>query len=134
MTTHPHKSQQRHRCRNPHCRGKLKEPTDNARRAFCTQTCHAVFYRSRCVVCEEKFRRKNEKQHVCGRYDCKKELRRFPNAYVLLSTRGSANVIGPAKKADKSGLKTCTKSLPGWQWVKLPGAHDDWQLLGVGAR
>ena len=72
----------RHSCR--HCRIKLAEPTENLRRAFCARGCYRSFFRSRCVVCEETFRRKTEWQKTCIRKACKAELRRFPLAYSWL--------------------------------------------------
>jgi hypothetical protein len=46
---------QRHYCRNPKCRSRLKEPVEHPRDAFCARGCSAGFYRTRCRVCEEKF-------------------------------------------------------------------------------
>src|SRR5262249_1595742 len=69
----------RHQCRQ--CRTKLKEPTENLRRAFCIRGCFNSFYRSRCRVCECKITRKSERQKVCFGTECKRELRRFPEAY-----------------------------------------------------
>lgn len=69
----------RHYCRQ--CRSKLSEPTDNPRRGFCLRHCFRTFYRSKCVVCEKPFRRKNEQQRTCIDVRCKAELRRFPEAY-----------------------------------------------------
>jgi hypothetical protein len=54
----------RHYCRNTHCRAKLATPVDNERHAFCTSGCHAIFYRHRCLVCEEAMRRKSEHQRL----------------------------------------------------------------------
>jgi hypothetical protein len=71
----------RHRCRNPHCRSKLKAPVENEHHAFCSKTCHAVFYRNRCQVCEEPIQRKTERQTTCFSHKCKSERRRFPAAY-----------------------------------------------------
>ena len=71
----------RHMCRNPHCRSKLPVPVENEHHAFCTRGCHAVFYRTRCQVCEESIRRKNERQLTCFGHKCKSERRRFPDAY-----------------------------------------------------
>ena len=44
----------RHYCRNTHCRAKLAAPVDNEHHAFCTSGCHAIFYRHRCLVCENR--------------------------------------------------------------------------------
>ena len=43
----------RHYCRNTHCRAKLAAPVDNEHHAFCTSGCYAIFYRHRCLVCED---------------------------------------------------------------------------------
>src|SRR5262249_44268854 len=73
---------QRHRCRNPKCRAKLTRPVENEHHAFCTRGCHKRFYRSRCLVCEEPFRRKNERQRFgSGHKVCQTEYRRFPHVY-----------------------------------------------------
>jgi hypothetical protein len=79
----------RHQCRK--CRTKLNEPTDNPRRAFCCRGCFNSFYRSRCVVCEGSFRRKNEQQRTCVDVGCKAEIRRFPLAYSWPEKRETGN-------------------------------------------
>src|SRR5271169_5561719 len=61
----------RQMCRNPKCRSKLKEPASNLTDAFCVRGCSTGFYRTRCRVCEEKFERKNDREHVCGRRKCR---------------------------------------------------------------
>lgn len=65
----------RHFCRNPKCRSKLPEPVEGARRAFCTKGCFTSYYRSRCLVCEQPFKRKRENQYVCSRPACKPAFR-----------------------------------------------------------
>ena len=50
----------RHYCRNTHCRAKLAAPVDNEHHAFCKSGCHAIFYRHRCLVCEDSLRRKRD--------------------------------------------------------------------------
>jgi len=52
----------RHYCRNTHCRAKLAASVDNEHHAFCTSGCHAIFYRHRCLVCEDAMRRKRDDQ------------------------------------------------------------------------
>jgi hypothetical protein len=72
----------RHYCRNPRCRMKLKAPVENERHAFCCTGCYTQFYRSRCLVCEERLRRKNEQQRFgSGHAICRNEYRRFPHVY-----------------------------------------------------
>jgi hypothetical protein len=46
----------RHRCRNPHCRSKLREPVENEHHAFCCRGCYDNFYFTRCRVCEKPLR------------------------------------------------------------------------------
>jgi hypothetical protein len=83
----------RHRCRNPHCRSKLKEPVANPRDAFCARGCYESFHLRRCRVCEKpleaKYRKvkpKNDGGHIryvkvesssptCGATDCKRRWR-----------------------------------------------------------
>jgi hypothetical protein len=112
-----------HCCRNPHCRAKLSEPTDYPHHAFCCRGCHASFYRSRCLVCEEPMRRKNERQRVgSGHKRCSKEYRRFPGAYEHLGYYPSQDVIDPLKNPANTGSKTAPlpdrpASCPaGWSW------------------
>src|SRR6516165_1675905 len=74
----------RKRCRNPRCRSKLPTPVENEHHAFCTPGCHTSFYRSRCLVCEEPIRRKNERQRFgSGHKTCEQEYRCFPHVYDL---------------------------------------------------
>jgi hypothetical protein len=65
----------RQRCRNPHCRSKLPAPVANQRNAFCCRGCHAAFYHSRCLICEEVMARKSGNQKVCGRRECRSTLK-----------------------------------------------------------
>ena len=69
-------SELRHRCRNRQCRSRLKEATDNPRRAFCTRFCFDSFYRKRCRVCERDIdtdpqtgrrRQRLDQRKFCGR-------------------------------------------------------------------
>jgi hypothetical protein len=78
------KQELRHRCRNPRCKSKLPAPVANEREAFCTKGCYGAFYRSRCVVCEEAFERKNEQQKVCGKRKCRSTLRQLQKADFAL--------------------------------------------------
>jgi hypothetical protein len=74
----------RHHCRNPRCRLKLPVPVENEHHAFCCRGCYVSFYRSRCLVCEEPIRRKNERQRFgSGHKTCEQEYRRFPRVYDL---------------------------------------------------
>src|SRR2546428_7892550 len=74
---------------------------------------HSCRYRrtklSRCVVCEQSFRRKNERQRTCVDVRCKAELRRFPLAYSWPEKHGTANhpsdVGWPLETFDFSGSK-----------------------------
>ena len=91
MTIH----KMRHMCRNTHCRLKLPTPVENEHHAFCTKGCHAVFYRTRCQVCEEPIRRKTERQPLLRR-KCKSERRRFPAAYSWPEYKtNETGVLGP---------------------------------------
>jgi hypothetical protein len=68
--------QLRHHCRNPRCGGKLQRPTNNRLDAFCCRGCFDSYYRSRCLVCEQPFRRKTERRQVCNRSKCRHEFQR----------------------------------------------------------
>jgi hypothetical protein len=63
----------RQRCR--HCRGKLAEPVSDERKAFCTATCRAGFFRTHCAVCKEPMQRKSASQKICGKRECRSALR-----------------------------------------------------------
>ena len=114
----------RHHCRNTHCRSKLKEPTDNQRRAFCCRGCHTIFHNSRCLVCERDISRDpvtgeartvGRKRQFCGR-TCKAEARQFPHLYGwgLRGYRVSPKVVA---EADKTGLKSRLRGdRPGAFW------------------
>src|SRR5262245_35847756 len=117
----------RHRCRNPHCRGKLPAPVENLHHAFCTRGCHASFYRSRCLVCEEQMQRKRESQRVkSGHKKCEAEYRKFPRAYDFLAQNVHIPTFSDESpgKADKTGLKSGLKGdrptahcLREWCWA-----------------
>jgi hypothetical protein len=101
----------RHFCRNPHCRSKLAAPVDNKHHAFCTPGCHTVFYRSRCLVCEDAMRRKSEGQRFkSGHNTCKKEYQRFPGVYdppeSILATTLAESDSPPLETLDSSGSKS----------------------------
>ena len=72
----------RHRCRNPRCGSKLREPVENLHAAFCTRGCWEQYHRSRCVVCERGFDRKVENKRLCERRLCRAEMRRWPAVYL----------------------------------------------------
>jgi hypothetical protein len=72
----------RFRCRNPRCRGNLKDATDNPRHAFCCEGCYVGFYRLYCAVCEEPSRRTSPTQKLCTRRKCRREYSRDPSRYA----------------------------------------------------
>jgi hypothetical protein len=90
----------RHMCRNTHCRLKLPTPVENEHHAFCTRSCHAVYYRTRCQVCEAPIRRKTERQFTCFSRKCKSERRRFPAAYSWpeYKTNETGHFLPPSSK------------------------------------
>jgi len=115
----------RHRCRNPRCRMKLPEPTENLHHAFCTPGCHASFYRSRCLVCEEDMRRKSGRQRFgSGHKTCEQEYRRFPRVYDLPKRETLPDPISctiDSRSADSTGLKIGIerprhRALRHWAW------------------
>jgi hypothetical protein len=82
ITAAPDSRQPRHYCRNSRCRMKLPAPVENEHHAFCCTGCYTQFYRFRCSVCEERLRRKNERQRFgSGHAVCRNEYRRFPHVY-----------------------------------------------------
>jgi hypothetical protein len=100
----------RHRCRNPRCGAKLKRPTENPRDAFCALGCVTSYFRNRCLVCEQLFRRRRKAEHqrFC-RPKCRKEFQRHPERFlggwgdVLVSSRATSET--PIKPGLKSGSK-----------------------------
>jgi hypothetical protein len=110
----------RHRCRNPKCRSKLAEPVENERRAFCAKGCFTSYYRHRCLVCEQPFKRKRENQHVCSRPSCKPAFRgnwsKFdPVGYLYTSS----TTVAP-KTSIKPGIKNGIASGRPWRFVAGP--------------
>jgi hypothetical protein len=86
----------RHRCRNQRCRMKLSAPTENEHHAFCARGCHASFYHSRCLVCEDPMRRKRSNQRLgTGHKACEAEYRRFPRVYEFPVRRVAISDEGP---------------------------------------
>jgi hypothetical protein len=120
----------RHRCRNPRCRMKLPVPVDNEHQAFCTPGCHSSFYRSRCLVCEDPIRRKNDWQKFgSGHATCRAEYRRFPHVYdynPLKTHPGSLDASIPLGGPHFTGLKSANETDrafwrfdaagKGWRW------------------
>jgi hypothetical protein len=110
----------RHRCRNLHCRMKLKAPVENEQHAFCCRGCFNSFYRSRCLVCERdmsldpltrEHRARSSRRKFCGR-KCKAEAVKFPHTYQYptRATKGSRN-------AHFTGLKSAHKRILGPAYV-----------------
>ena len=121
-----------HYCRNTHCRAKLAAPVDNEHHAFCTSGCHAIFYRHRCLVCEDAMRRKRDDQRFKnGHKTCQNEYRRFPHVFDYPGVN-SGHPTGVAMSAsqtpDFSGSKVAVgddlprkmfwrdKAGRGWYW------------------
>ena len=115
--------QTRHYCRNKHCRTKLKAPVENLHHAFCTPGCYRSFYLSRCLVCEEMRRKREDQRFKSGHVVCRREYSRFPGAYDPPSAgfgyRGSQSV----DEAPRNPINTGTESAhwrdgegKGWSW------------------
>jgi hypothetical protein len=117
----------RHYCRK--CRSKLAVPVENLHHAFCTPFCHASYYRTRCYVCEEPMKRKNERrQKFPGSHGtCRSEYRRFPRAYdypkTVKTAWGTGIVESPSEVADFVDSKVPLapdrppfRSLREWWW------------------
>ncbi len=101
----PQQNLLRHRCRNPRCRGELKEPTTNPRDAFCCRRCSDTFYRVHCRVCEEPFARTTGNKILCGRPTCRAEFRASP-------ARFSGGRYPDIKKASEINAKIGPQSRP----------------------
>jgi hypothetical protein len=109
--------QVRHRCRNPRCATKLKEPTENPSKAFCCHGCHAAYYRGRCIVCEAKLPPGPSNREICRRTECRAELRKSPQRY-----RWSRIGERPQRSAHSTGLKNGLK--PGRPFRIVAGPAD----------
>ena len=74
-----------------------RNPTANA-----TAAAMPVFYRNRCVVCEDEMRRKREDQRFkIGHNTCKQEYQRFPRVYDPLES-----IFGYYHESDSTPLET----------------------------
>src|SRR5262249_39057626 len=103
----------RKRCRNPHCRQKLKHPTDNDHHAFCCLGCFNSFYLNRCCVCEKPLRDKRGGRLYCRPPNkCKQEAAKWPQKYEFQSTfvRQVSQEV-PILRASKSALKPSDLSI-----------------------
>src|SRR5262245_48160906 len=109
----------RYRCRNPRCGGKLPEPTDNRRGAFCCAGCHEHYFRNRCVVCEAKLPPGPSNRQICRRAQCRAEWRKFPQTY-----QWSKSGERPQTSAHSTGLKIGTKPGRGFRQVAGPALSE----------
>jgi hypothetical protein len=110
----------RHYCRNPRCRSKLSEPTSITRDAFCARGCYLGFYRTRCVVCEEKFECKNEREKVCGRRKCQAAFKGDRARFLSSRYPYGPDVLETLRSAHFTGLKTPTLDRPSWRIIAGP--------------
>ena len=120
----------RYRCRNPRCRGFLKDATDNSRHAFCCEGCYVGFYRRYCLVCEEPIGRTSPTQKLCGRRKCRRELSRDPSRYAspweakTLTPMGDIGTreSGSKNQAKPKGFWGITSGR-GWCWEAVREQH-----------
>ena len=113
----------RQMCR--YCRSKLKAPVENEHHGFCARGCYSSFYRSRCLVCEEPIRRKNDRQKFgSGHAVCRSEYKRFPHVYNYPKgpnpSHPTSTSIEGGRSAHFMGLKTGDKSDRGWRQIAGP--------------
>jgi hypothetical protein len=107
----------RYRCRNPRCKCKLPVPTDNPRNAFCTRACFTGYFRSRCLVCEELFERKQENQLTCGRVKCRGQIQRDRGRFFAKWSRTPEAHERGSENPVNTGTKSAHKSGGGWRQV-----------------
>jgi hypothetical protein len=126
----------RHRCRNPHCRSKLKVPVENEHRAFCCRGCYSSFYRSRCLVCEEQMHRKTERQRFkSGHAVCRAEYHRFPHVYAWEGqppTKCTTDARSAHFTGFKIGIRHDQRGIVGPARViaaEVFGGRNDWQPI-----
>jgi hypothetical protein len=110
----------RHRCRNPKCRCKLPEPTSIQRNAFCCRGCFTSFYRSRCLVCEQPFERKQESQLHCGKAKCRAALRRDRAHFFGTWGQTLREAEQTLEKPVNTGTKIAHKNDRPWRQVAGP--------------
>jgi hypothetical protein len=100
------------RCRNQKCRSKLTAPTDNEHKAFCTPYCYTQFYFWKCKVCEKpilKGRRRKQPDH-CHDHRCRKDFRRYPDAFSYTPSQKCALGV---RSAHFAGVKSAIDSTVG---------------------
>jgi hypothetical protein len=96
----------RHRCRNQHCRLKLKAPVENHHRAFCCRGCYERFHHDRCRVCEADLRKQGRRGDAGRLYcrppkGCKAEAQKWPEKYAY--GPGAAFTTTNVKSAHSTG-------------------------------
>ena len=124
----------RHYCRNPRCRSKLAAPVENIRLAFCTRTCHSVFYRQRCMACEQPMERKNVSQRLCGRRKCRAEFEALKQHAILGRYWDSPEGKADARKPINTGTFSPVSSGPRWRQLAGPAmTAEQLRLATVGA-
>jgi hypothetical protein len=135
----------RHYCRNTkHCGAKLPQVAELDSRAFCCRTCHDIFYRTRCLVCEAELPPGSANRRLCKRAKCRGAYRTFPHLYAWPESarKGTGSIIGerPPRSASAASNKHCLipdvpailtapSRIKGWQWRRLPSFDDDWELF-----
>ena len=94
-----------HRCRNPRCKSRLKEPAENSRDAFCCTGCEIGFYRTHCRVCERELgkAKRNSRRELCGKRKCTNEFRSDRKRAQLVSRYYP---LAPTSKPEKSSAKS----------------------------
>jgi hypothetical protein len=108
-------STERKRCRNPRCRLKLEEPTDNEHHAFCCKGCHESFYKHKCLVCERPLR--NARRRYCAApAKCYGLARTYPQKYQL-PVYCRAGLAGPIESRDKTPTRPPHRCLREWFWT-----------------
>jgi hypothetical protein len=112
----------RHRCRNQRCRTKLKTPTDNHHKAFCSPYCHTQFYQRRCRVCEKDLP-KGHRRQLCSDRKCRRDYRNFRPSYVL-EAPPEPNCQGDTKSPCGTGTIFDLKDPPGCRIIAGPPLSD----------
>jgi len=98
-------AQLRHYCRNPRCRSKLTEPTENPHAAFCTRGCYNSFYLHRCRVCEKPLRDKRGGRLYCRPpHSCSAEAKKWPLKYGY--GPGAGFIQSGSRSAHSTGIKS----------------------------
>jgi len=113
----------RHRCRNPKCRMKLKNPVANEHHAFCTPGCYSSFYLKRCVVCENEKPAGRSDRKFCRRPRCRSKYAGNRDLFDPLCANPVPTLVRPtdsSRSAHSTGIKSAHDGGRPWRLAASP--------------